>query len=217
MNPFIDTTALRVYVDHLGFTGSHLVARITDMGIMRNWVSGAIITAMLATTATPAFARQGGYYGGGGYGGQYGHRRHHERGVSAGDVIAGVAILGVFAAIASAASKPKAPRYPQPVYNDYPERDDDSRVQQSQRGTITSENAAVDACATAAEQRGGSTSSVREITTVNADSDGWDVEGVIEQRSDWRDRNADRKSFSCSVRFGSVETVYIDGGSVALR
>ena len=187
------------------------------MGIMRKTISGAIITAMLATTATPAFARDGGYYGGGSYGGNYGHRRHHDRGVSAGDVIAGVAILGVFAAIASAASKPKAPRYPERVYNHYPQQNDDSRVQQSQRGSITSENAAVDACATAAEERAGSMASVREITNVNADVDGWDVEGVIEQRSDWRDRNANRKSFSCSVRFGSVETVYIDGGSVALR
>ena len=187
------------------------------MGIMRNWVSGAIITAMLATTATPAFARHGGgYYGGGSYGGQYGHRRHHDRGVSAGDVIAGVAILGVFAAIASAASKPKAPRYPEPVFNDYPQNDD-RRTEQNRHGSINSENAAVDACATAAEERGGSTASVREITTVDANSDGWDVEGVVEQRSDWRDRSADRKRFTCSVRFGSVETVYIDGSSIAIR
>ncbi len=42
----------------------------------------------------------------------YRHRRHHDR-IDAGDVLAGVLILGTIAAVASAASKPKQPRnYP---------------------------------------------------------------------------------------------------------
>lgn len=188
------------------------------MGILRNSVSGAIIAAMLATSVTPAFADRG--YGGGyggydGYGGGRHRGRHHDR-IDAGDVIAGIAIFGVIAAIASAASKSKASkRYPDSADNRYPQ--DDRRASEPQRGSINSENAAVDACATAAEERGGQSASVREISTVNASRDGWDVEGIVEQRDGWRDRSADRKRFTCSVRFGAVETVYIDKDAVALR
>lgn len=196
------------------------------MGVVRASVSSAIVAAMLATSITPAFAEHGygGGYGGGygsGYGGYDGYgggryrNRHHDR-IDAGDVIAGIAIFGVIAAIASAASKPKAPkRYPDNADNRYPQND--QRASNAQRGSINSENAAVDACATAAEERGGQSASVREITTVNANSDGWDVEGIVEQRDGWRDRSADRKRFTCSVRFGAVDGVYIDRDAVALR
>lgn len=194
------------------------------MGLVRTSLSSAIFAALLATSVTPVFAEHG-YGGGYGYGNGYGgydsyggnrHRgRHHDR-IDAGDVIAGIAIFGVIAAIASAASKPKAQkRYPDNADSRYP--NNDQRAQNPQRGSINTENAAVDACATAAEDRGGQSASVREITTVNANSDGWDVEGVIEQRDGWRDRSADRKRFTCSVRYGSVDGVYIDKDAVALR
>jgi hypothetical protein len=178
------------------------------MGLVRNSISFTLAAAMLATAATPAFADRG--YGRGGYG--YG--RHHDR-IDAGDVIAGIAVVGIIAAIASAASKPKQPRYPTSADQRYPQNDD--RGTQQVRGSINSENAAVDACAAAAEDRGGQTASVREITAVDANRDGWEVEGVVEQRSGWRDRSAQRKRFTCSVRFGAVETVYIDTDAVALR
>ena len=190
------------------------------MGLVRTSLSTAIVAALLATSVTPAFANRG-YGGGYGYGGYDGygggrHRgRHHNR-VDAGDVIAGIAIFGVIAAIASAASKSKSQkRYPDSADNNYPQND--QRAQNPQRGSINTENAAVDACATAAEDRGGQSASVREITTVSANGDGWDVEGVIEQRDGWRDRSADKKRFTCSVRYGAVDGVYIDKDAVALR
>jgi hypothetical protein len=183
---------------------------------MRNWISGAAMAAMLATGATPAFA--GGYGGtsisggfgfGSGYSG-YGrrgrHYRHRDR-VDAGDVIAGIAIIGAIAAIASSASKRKAERRD----GGYPPRDG------GQTGRINSENEAVDACALAAEARGGETASVRDISQVDRTNDGWDVEGVIEERDNWRDRSGERRRFTCSVRFGSVDHVYIEADSVALR
>jgi hypothetical protein len=200
------------YTEDPGFTGSHLVARITDMGLVRKTVSGAVVAAMLATSVTPAFADRGFGYDRGGYGN--GYRRHHDKN-DAGDVIAGIAVVGIIAAIALAASKPKRPRYSDRADNRYPQ--DDNRSVQQSRGSINSENAAVDACAAAAEDRGGQSASVREITAVDANRDGWEVEGVIEQRSGWRDRSAQRKRFTCSIRYGAVETVYIDRDTYALR
>ena len=58
--------------------------------------------AMLSVTATPVLARDWGWGGGGGYGR---HHRHHDR-VDAGDIFAGVLILGGIAAIASALVEP---------------------------------------------------------------------------------------------------------------
>ncbi|MFM9853519.1 MAG: hypothetical protein ACKVOJ_12055 [Sphingomonadaceae bacterium] len=186
------------------------------MGVFLKSISAAVVSAMLATTITPAFADDGYGYGRGrgGFGNGYGGGRHHDR-VDAGDVIAGIAIVGIIAAIASAASKPKQPRYPDRADNRFPQNDD--RSAQQSRGSINSENAAVDACAAAAEDRGGQSASVREITTVDANRDGWEVEGVVEQRNGWRDRSAQRKRFTCSVRFGAVETINIDRDSLAFR
>lgn len=200
------------------------------MSVLRKLVSGGVVAAMLATTATPAFARGGPYFGGGigvssGWGGGYGghgwrgHRRHRDR-VDTGDVIAGIAILGVFAAIASSASKAKRDRadYPRDDYpNSRPSSSDDKRTSSRSDGSIRSEDAAVDACAVEAEQRAGEAASVRDITSVATVSDGWDVNGVIEDRNDWRDKSGAKKRFSCSVRGGYVDFVRIDDGAVALN
>jgi hypothetical protein len=194
------------------------------MGVMRKTVSSAVVAAMMATAATPAFAGgYGGGYGGGtyissgfGYGSGYGRgyrRRHHRDRVDAGDVIAGIAVIGVIAAIASSASKKKQQRQ---AGGGYPPRDigrDDGRS----TGRINSETEAVDACAMAAEERGGNTASVRDISQVDKTNDGWDIEGVIEERDNWRDRSGERRRFTCSVRYGNVDHVYIDTDSAALR
>jgi hypothetical protein len=182
------------------------------MSLMRKLTGGAVAMAMLSTAITPAMA-QGGFYGGYNYGNGYGygegrHHRHHDR-VDAGDVIGAIAIVGIIAAIASAGSKKSR-------NNDTVRRDRDGYPQQRQ-GSINSENEAVDACALAAEQRVGETASVREISTVEKSSDGWDVEGIVEQRDNWRDRNGDRKRFTCSVRSGSVDNIYVEDGKVAYR
>jgi hypothetical protein len=180
------------------------------MGLMRKLTGGAVAVALLSTAATPAMARgYGGFGGGFGYGNGYdgyGHR-HHDR-VDAGDVIGAIAVIGIIAAIASAASK-KNRSSDRTNSDDYPN--------QRQQGSISTENQAVDACAQAAEQRAGQSASVREISTVDRNADGWDVEGVVEERDGWRDKTGDRKRFTCSVRYGAVDSVYIDSDKVAYR
>ncbi len=171
------------------------------MKMVRSVIVAGLATAMLATSVTPAMAQ--GVYGGFGYGNQgygqgYGNRgydrgrRHHNRGISAGDVIAGVAIIGVLAAIAGAASKSN-------------NRNGDNRY----RGNINSEDQAADACASRVEQRYGNSARVRNIEDVQRTRDGYEVRGTVET-NDRDDRGTQR--FTCSVRYGQVEDVRIDSG-----
>ena len=183
-----------------------MVARITEMVGMRKLVAGSVAAALMVSSASPAMAGWGGG-GFGGYGGYdgYGERHHHRDHDDAGAIIGAIAVVGIIAAIAAASSKSKRDgRYP-------------SSSNSNQRGTINSENAAVDACANATEQRGGQMASVRDIQNVRSNGDGWDVEGTVEQRTNWRDRTPERHQFTCSVRYGAVDSVYIDGDAVALR
>ena len=172
-------------------------------------VTALVATTMLATSVTPAMAQgfPGGFPGGGfpgGGRGDGGFGRHHDRGISAGDVIAGVAIIGVLAAIAGAASK-----------SNNRNRGYDDRY----RGNINSEDQAADACAVSAEQRLGNGAHVSNIDNVRRTRDGYEVQGTISSR-DYRDnrddrygRNADQgQRFTCSVRYGQVEDVRIDSG-----
>ena len=76
---------------------------------------------------------------------------------------------------------------------------------------IASEDAAVDACAMAAEQRGyddGYRAVVRDIDGVDRRPGGWDVNGEIEARRSWRDR-PESWGFRCTVRGGEVVNVDI--------
>lgn len=159
------------------------------MATVRSIIASTIATAVLATSVTPAMAQGypgGGYHNGNGHRSYDRHHRRHNRGVSAGDVIAGVAIIGVLAAIAGAASKSSS-------------RND------RYRGTINSENQAADACASRVEQRYGAR--VRFIDDVQATRDGYDVRGTIETN----DRNeSGAQRFTCSVRYGQVEDVRVD-------
>ena len=165
-------------------------------------VTALAATAMLATSVTPAMAQgfpggfPGGGYGNSGRGWNDGGRRHHrDRGISAGDVIAGVAIIGVLAAIAGAASKSS-------------NRNSNDRY----RGNINSEDQAADACASRVEQRYGNSARVRNIEDVQRTRDGYEVRGTVEtnDRSDRDDRGTQR--FTCSIRYGQVEDVRIDNG-----
>ena len=123
--------------------------------------------------------------------------RHHD--VDAGDVIAGVAVVGILAAILSSSSRKKA---------------ETGRT----GGGITSQDAAVDACAQATEAQAGDRASVGDITQVDQTDDGWDVEGVVDERGEARDdSDTDRRRFTCSVRNGSVQNVYIESDSIALN
>lgn len=160
---------------------------------LRSVTATAIAGAMLATSVTPAMAQgiPGGGYGQIGWGNQWGgHRRHRDRGISAGDVVAGIAVIGVLAAIASAASK------------------------KNNRGYegINNENDAANACASRAEQRYGQGARAN-IDDVYRTRDGYDVRGTLDLDRNWNDRsNRYGERFTCSVRYGRVEDVRIGDG-----
>jgi hypothetical protein len=72
------------------------------------------------------------------------------------------------------------------------------------------EDAAVDACAQAAERQGyerGVRAVVRDINGVQRNSRGWEVDGVVEARRGWRDPRPETWGFRCAVRDGRVVNV----------
>ena len=169
--------------------------------------------AVLTMAASPAMAR-----------GWRGHHRGHNR-VDAGDVFAGLVIIGGIAAIAAAASKSnreKRERERQREYR-YPDRDNrDSRdyrdyEQPSQRygnrpdgsGSYTgsrryggSMDGAVDICANKVER---GDRQIETIESVSRETDGWRVDGRI---SGGRD-------YSCIVNHdGQIRRVTVDGRAI---
>lgn len=173
--------------------------------------------AVAGANITPAAARDHyrypgyGYgYGGSWYGSPYRHRHHRDRGLDAGDVIGIAALIGVVAIIASSANKDKKARSaPDPRYDDRSydgERDD-------YRGTA-SEDEAVTMCASAArdkaESQSGGYADIVDVDRPRAvGSDGWSVDGRLEQRSGYRGEDRETRRFSCDVRGGRVAEVYI--------
>lgn len=164
------------------------------------------IAAALSMAATPALARDRGGNWGGGWG------RHHDR-IDAGDIFAGVLILGGIAAIASAASssnKAKRERQRNEDYRypdqSYPQRDsstgygNDNRPSYDEaRGATRGLDSAVNRCASEIE-RGDRRIDV--IETVARDGDGWRVAGRVTSGG----------SFACTVdRDGRVSNVNLDG------
>ena len=182
---------------------------------LRSVTAGAIATAMLATSVTPAMAQGypgGGYPGGGygrpGYGGGYGgegYRRHRDHD-NTGAVIAGVIGVGILAAIIASASSSK-------------NRTSNGGYATNSTGSIRTDDQAADACASAAEQQLGGSARVSGINTVDRVSDGYNVRGTVDygsgsaSRNDsWRNNGGyTQRSFSCSVRYGSVSRVDFGG------
>lgn len=150
---------------------------------------GAMLASVAAFSmvATPAMARD--YWG---WGGGYGHHRHRDR-VDAGDVIAGVLILGGIAAIASAASKAKKERENRPEYR-YPEqrgdaRDDDRGYEGGSAGDERPDwgeargiNEAIDRCSSEVER---GNRRIESVDSVNRESGGWRVAGRMEGGKDF--------------------------------
>lgn len=138
--------------------------------------SGAVLAsaAALSMAATPAMARDWGWGGGG-----WGHRHHDS--VDAGDIFAGILIIGGIAAIASAASKSSKnsrartePRYP----DDQTYRGEtgggyarDDRPEWNERSGI---NSAVNRCMDEIDR--GKTR-VESVDSVARDGEGWRVQG----------------------------------------
>lgn len=104
---------------------------------------------------------------------RYRHRRH--RGVDAGDVIAGVLILGGIAAVASAASssRDRNPRYPDPQRGNY------------HNGDTRGLDRAVSICVDKIERN----ARIQTVDAVNRNARGWSVTGSM----------YDGQSFGCSI------------------
>ena len=171
---------------------------------LRSVTAGALATAMLATSVTPAMAQGFPVYGYGygqpRYGSQYDRYRHRRNHDNTGAVVAGVIGVGILAAIiASAASS----------------RNRTSNNGYVTTGTIRTDDQAAEACASAAEQQLGGSARVSAVTAVNRVSDGFKVRGEIDYgRSNTNDRygnSYDQRSFSCSVRYGNVQRVDFGG------
>ncbi len=185
---------------------------------MKIGFSGKVAASLAAFTmlATPAFAAAGPQHepratsaaalphdaaanrgrssgwGNNGWGGGWGGRRHDD-GISGGDVLAGVLVLGTIAAIASAASKNSRDKREQDVrrsgddswrYGD--DRQDDSRPadmgRPSDMGRSVSLDTAVDACVADVER---GTNRVDTVDNVNRQGDGWRVEGRTQGGASW--------------------------------
>ena len=175
-------------------------------------LSAPAVLAALSLTAMPTAAAElptifhapvaaashyGPYYGGG-WGGRYRHRR----GSSAGDILAGVLILGTIAAVASAASKSAQQRrgypdrYPYPD-RPYPDRRGDYRTSGPPNGPQGLEGAA-DLCLREVERN----ARAREVTRVERSASGWLVTGAM----------ADGSGFSCSIGAdGRIDRVDVGG------
>lgn len=196
--------------------------------IARSVVASLCVGTLLAGSVAPAMARDHGRYGGyhGGYGGhggygypsRYRHYRHRD-GLNAGDVIGIAALIGVVAIIASSVSKnSKTSRGPDNRNDDrsYEDRADDrSDYPVSSAG----EDAAIDACVSAARDKSESESGgYAEILDVErpraAGHDGWGIDGRLEERRTYSDTQGVTKRFSCDVQGGRVAYVYISRDTV---
>ena len=138
--------------------------------------------------------------------------------VDAGDVIAGVAILGGIAAIAAAASD-NDDRYDDRYRSRGYDRD---YYRGDYRGRHLGPQQAVNQCSAAAVRdasRYGPGARVTQITDVDRNRDGYEVEGRLIVRDDygWRDRrwnrgrDFDQGSFTCRIRYGRIDRLRVRG------
>jgi hypothetical protein len=166
-------------------------------------VGAAVLASSVLAAVSPAEAR---------------HRRHwhHRDRVDAGDVIAGIFLIGAIAAIADSAGKSRDRnrdrdrqgddyRYdPQQRERDYrgsPERGDD---RQWVPGNNSAETRAVDACSWAAEGEVGEEARVGAIDNVAQSGEEWRVTGNVAAP----DRMP--QDFVCTYRNGRVTSVTFD-------
>ena len=161
---------------------------------------GAYLPPMMRTApAWPAAHEHPGGWGGGGWGGGW---HHHDDGISGGDVLAGLLVLGGIAAVAVAASN--ANKHQHADRSDYP----DSRYIPPVRDSAPPANAgpgsidaAVDTCVAEVER---GRSPVDSVDSVNNAGNGWHVEGHLRGG----------KAFACRVdSSGRIGSLTIDGAA----
>ncbi len=131
---------------------------------------------------------------------QYRHYRHRrDRGVDAGDVLAGILIIGGIAAVANAAKNSQPRSYPDRDYRYPDQRRGDDRQQYDPRGL----DRAVQMCADEVERD----VRISSIDTVNRTGQGWQITGSLYNGS----------GFTCSIgEDGRIEAIdYGRGGGPA--
>ena len=133
---------------------------------------------------------------GGGWGRGHGWRHRHRDRTSAGDVLAGVLIIGTIAAVASAAARANERRsYPYPDRARYPDWRGDYRARAGQ-----GLDGAADLCVREIERN----ARVREVTRVERDAGGWLVTGSM----------ADGAGFTCAIGSdGRIADIDVGGPS----
>ncbi len=173
--------------------------------------------AMAVASASPAMADDHRY-------------RDRDNGISAGEVIAGAVVLGGLAAIFSSGNND---RYDRDYRYDRNDRYDRRDRRGSYRGGYDNGRYAVEQCVREveryAQRRTGSRAEVYEIRDVDRERRGFEVEGRIAVRDDyryrdnrrWRGRGDYRRGyrndgwdegrFSCDIRRGRVTDIDIDG------
>ena len=179
-------------------------------GISRKGAALAAAAA-LSMAVAPVAANARGW--GGGWGGGWGHR-HHDR-VDAGDIFAGILIIGGIAAIASAASKADKDRRARTDtrdrdYRDYPNRDyrDDrgSRYGEQDNRPTWQEGRGIDNAVNQCVDEVQRTARVDSVEGANRDGDGWRVEGRV----------VGGRSFTCAIgNDGRIRSTTIDGRSAS--
>lgn len=156
------------------------------------------IAATLVVAAAPAEAR---------------HRHHDRDRVDAGDVIAGIFLIGAIAAIADGAEKSKErkrrereeeyryiPPAPEGDYRAVPQGND---APQWVPGNNSFEMRAVDACSWAAEGEIGEEARVGQIDSVIRNGDAWQVAGTVAAPETMP------REFSCTFRDGRVSEIIL--------
>ena len=163
------------------------------IGKKSRFAATLVAAAAFSLAASPA-AAQGWGWGGGNWG------HHHRDRIDAGDVLAGILIIGGIAAIASAANSKKRDRRDDDR-PDYP--GDRSSGYGSDHDQQWQQNAGVDSAVsrcTAEVSRGSNRGT--SVESINRDGDGWRVQG----------RTGAGADFTCSVDGnGQIRNVQVGG------
>ena len=158
---------------------------------LRSITTGAVAAAMIVGAAAPAAAQR--YYPGSSYGNRtygYDYDRYRRRD-NTGAVIAGVAAIGVIAAIAASSSSRRG-------YNN------------GYNGDIRNERQAARVCAQAASSRFGRVQGIDEVFRTQ---NGFRVRGTVEAGGYGNGYGRGYgERFACTIRYGQIANLRLAGG-----
>jgi len=174
---------------------------------MRKLAGWIITTALVATSISPAMAREHDRWGAGPRSG-WDHGRHHNNNDGLGIFLGVAALVGVVAILASSSAKNAKAKE---QAGTPPSDTRDNRGYDSPRGdfTLSQEDEAINACAEAVREKAadGGYAEILSIEPARSLRDGWRIEGRVEQRDSFRDTGGEIQRFSCTVRDGQVEDI----------